>query len=58
MNCPVDIRRQIWQKLSKEWKLERLDQIATEISLAELDQEIDLILQGKHKGRAIVNLAK
>jgi len=58
VNCPVDIRRQIWQKLSKEWKLERLDQIATEISLAELDQEIDLILQGKHKGRAIVNLAK
>jgi acrylyl-CoA reductase (NADPH) len=58
VNCPVNIRRQIWQKLSNEWKLEHLDRISAEISLEELDQEIDLILQGKHKGRAIVNLAK
>jgi putative YhdH/YhfP family quinone oxidoreductase len=58
VNCPVDIRRQIWQKLSNEWKLEYLDRIATEISLEELDRRIDLILQGKHKGRAIVNLDK
>ena len=58
VNCPVHIRRQIWQKLSNDWKLEPLDRISTEISLAELDQRIDLILQGKHKGRAIVNLQK
>ncbi len=58
VNCPVKIRQQIWQKLSNEWKLEHLDRISTEISLAGLDQEIDLILQGKHRGRSIVNLAK
>ncbi len=58
VNCPVDIRREIWQKLSSEWKLEHLDRISTEISLKELDREIDLILKGKHKGRAIVNLTK
>jgi acrylyl-CoA reductase (NADPH) len=58
VNCPVDVRRQIWEKLSKEWKLEHLHKIATEISLVEVDREIDLILQGKHKGRSIVNLAE
>ncbi len=58
VNCPPDVRTEIWQKLSNEWKLEHLDRISTEISLDELDREIDLILKGKHKGRAIVNLTK
>ncbi len=58
VNCPKDIRLRIWQKLSEEWKPEHLDLITSEVSLQELDQRIELILQGKHKGRAIVNLTK
>lgn len=58
VNCPVDIRAQIWQRLSNEWKLDHLDHITTEISLDELDCQIDLILQGKHRGRTVVNLMK
>lgn len=58
VNCPAALRRQIWDKISRDWKLEHLDSISTEISLEELDQRIDLILQGKHKGRAIVNLMR
>jgi acrylyl-CoA reductase (NADPH) len=58
VNCPRDIRLRIWQKLSEEWKPEHLDLITSEISLQELDQQIELILKGKHKGRAIVNLMK
>jgi putative YhdH/YhfP family quinone oxidoreductase len=57
VNCPMDIRVQLWQKLSKEWKLDHLNQITTECSLEELDQKIDRILQGKQKGRVIVNLS-
>ncbi|MFP3866951.1 MAG: YhdH/YhfP family quinone oxidoreductase [Desulfobacteraceae bacterium] len=56
--CPATTRLQIWQKLSQEWKLPHLDRLATEITLAELDHHIDLILQGKQKGRVIVNLAR
>lgn len=58
VNCPWPIRSQIWQKLAAEWKLDYLDRITSEISLEDLDERIDLILAGKHQGRAIVNLTK
>jgi putative YhdH/YhfP family quinone oxidoreductase len=56
VNCPWDIRTQIWEKLSSDWKLGYLDPITSEISLEDLDTRIDLILAGKHRGRAVVNL--
>jgi hypothetical protein len=49
-------RVKIWQKLASEWKPDCLDQVSFDISLNELDQHIDLILQGKQKGRAVLNL--
>lgn len=55
-NCPMDTRVQIWEHLAGDWKLDRLDQIANEISMNELDKNIDLILEGKQKGRVVVNL--
>jgi acrylyl-CoA reductase (NADPH) len=55
-NCPMDTRVQIWKHLAGDWKLDRLDQIAKEISLDQLDENIDLILEGKQKGRVVVNL--
>ncbi len=55
-NCPHGIRLHLWEKLSQEWKLEKIDQLATEIPLADLSNHIDLILQGKLKGRTIVNM--
>jgi putative YhdH/YhfP family quinone oxidoreductase len=57
-NCPADIRQKIWNKLAGEWKLENLDSLTKEISLEELDQNIELILKGKLKGRTVVNLMK
>ncbi|MHB8203018.1 MAG: YhdH/YhfP family quinone oxidoreductase [Desulfomonilaceae bacterium] len=58
VNCPLNVRREIWRRLSQEWKLERLDMIATEISLDQLNESLDLILQGKQKGRTVINLMK
>ena len=58
VNCPVDIRSQVWNKIASEWKLDHLDKISSEISLEEVDLRIDTILQGKHRGRAIVDLSK
>ncbi len=58
VNCPWEIRSQIWQKLSTEWKLDHLDRITSEISLEDLEARIELILAGKHQGRAVVNLMK
>lgn len=56
--CPMELRLKIWQKLATEWKLEALNRIANEISLDELNQKIKLILEGKIRGRVLVNLFK
>lgn len=55
-NCPMNKRVQIWRKLSNEWKLNCLNQICREVSLANLNGEIDLILEGGQVGRVVVNL--
>ncbi len=57
-NCPMDIRERIWNKIAEEWKISQLDNLANEISLDELDENIELILQGKHKGRVLVDLTR
>jgi putative YhdH/YhfP family quinone oxidoreductase len=53
---PMSLRKVIWQKLSNEWNLIDLDEIITECSLEELDEKINLILDGKITGRILVNL--
>jgi putative YhdH/YhfP family quinone oxidoreductase len=56
-NTPMDTRLKVWEKLAGRWKLESLEDISNEINLAELDQHIGLILQGKLKGRTVVRIA-
>jgi len=55
-NCPMPIRFKVWNKIATDWKLDRLELLTTEVSLNELNERIDLILQKKHKGRTIVRL--
>jgi len=55
-NYPKELRQILWEKLSKEWKPDNLLNLYTEISLDDLKANIDLILEGKLKGRTIVNL--
>ena len=55
-SCPMDRRVKIWEKLSKDWKLDNLDKITRTVSLDELDPEIDLILRGGQVGRVVVDL--
>ncbi|MFT6167228.1 MAG: putative YhdH/YhfP family quinone oxidoreductase [Vicingaceae bacterium] len=51
---PRSIRLKIWELLSKKWKPKHLDNIKKIISLKELDHYIQLMLEGKSKGRVIV----
>lgn len=55
-NCPMDKRTLIWNKLAGEWKPDNLEKISETISLNGLDEKIDLMLQGKVKGRTVVKL--
>lgn len=54
--CPMPLRKQIWQNLASTWKIDELDQISNEISLTDLDERINSILKGELKGRTLVNL--
>jgi acrylyl-CoA reductase (NADPH) len=55
-NTPMDLRRQVWQKIATAWKIANLDRLVTEIPLEELDQRIEQILAHKHRGRTLVKL--
>ncbi len=58
VNCPVDVRMQVWNKIASEWKVDHLDKITTELeSLESLDERMGLILEGKNRGRAIVKIS-
>ncbi len=54
--CPMSDRVKIWNKIANEWSVENLADIYTECSLEELDNKIDLMLDGKSSGRILVNL--
>lgn len=57
VNCPVDMRMKVWSKIASDWKLDRLENITTELpSLKALEERIGLILEGKSRGRAIVKV--
>jgi putative YhdH/YhfP family quinone oxidoreductase len=55
-NCPMNHRRQVWQRLATDWKIEQLDAICREVPLDELSPHIDTILKGGMTGRTVVKL--
>jgi len=57
VECPMDIRLRIWEKLSGEWKIDDLEAYAIEVSLDEVEERIQLLLNKESKGRAVVKIA-
>tara|TARA_B100001123_G_scaffold184963_2_gene211760 strand:+ start:8191 stop:9201 length:1011 start_codon:yes stop_codon:yes gene_type:complete len=53
-NCPMSDRKAIWGKISKEWKVGCLDEIARPFGLENLEPEIDRILNGQQTGRVVL----
>lgn len=56
VQCPKDLRVELWNNMASDWAVENLDSHAEEIALEDLSEKIDSMLEGKHKGRTIVNL--
>lgn len=52
--CPRPQRLEMWRKLAGEWRIEQLEQIASEITLDELPQRVESILAGRIVGRTLV----
>ncbi|WP_142346034.1 YhdH/YhfP family quinone oxidoreductase [Bacillus cereus] len=56
VQCPVDVRRDVWMLLASEWENKELLTYIEECTLEELDEKFALILQGKLKGRTVVKM--
>ncbi|MCI4667759.1 MAG: YhdH/YhfP family quinone oxidoreductase [Bacteroidia bacterium] len=54
--CHSSLRSEIWQRLATKWSVPHLAEIATVVSMDELEHYIGLILKGKTQGRIVVKL--
>lgn len=54
--CPMKLRKEIWKNIAEKWILIDIEKFVSEIGLDQVNEKIDLMLSGKHKGRTIVNL--
>ncbi|MBN2625380.1 MAG: YhdH/YhfP family quinone oxidoreductase, partial [Spirochaetales bacterium] len=57
-NLPMIYREKVWKKIASDWKPIMLLDTCDEISLDDIDEKILLMLQGKLKGRTIINMNK
>jgi len=49
----MELRIELWKRLSYEWKIDQLTTYGTFVSLSEITTHMDLILQGQNKGRVV-----
>ncbi len=56
VNLPLWKKQQIWQQLARDWKIDTLESLATEIGLGELDAALRIVLAGGARGRYLLNL--
>lgn len=55
-NCPMPIRREVWQKLANEWQVPAMEMVVKEIPLNNLDTHINRMLNRERLGRTIVTM--
>jgi putative YhdH/YhfP family quinone oxidoreductase len=56
VQCPRELREEVWQRLSAGWMPARLNEMVTECTLSGLSVMIQIILHGGITGRVVVNL--
>jgi acrylyl-CoA reductase (NADPH) len=59
VNCPMELRREIWQRLGQDYKPEHLlTHIAREIDLEELSDALARVLKGEARGHTVVRIGE
>jgi putative YhdH/YhfP family quinone oxidoreductase len=53
--CPYERRLEIWSKLAGDWKLDNLEQLATDVNIAGVGAKVREMLAGKITGRVVVS---
>ncbi|QKZ12950.1 YhdH/YhfP family quinone oxidoreductase [Spirosoma sp. KUDC1026] len=56
VQCAMDTRREVWQKLAFDWRPAHLNDLVTEIGLSDVAGVMDAMLAGKTQGRTVVRL--
>ncbi|MFN0170184.1 MAG: oxidoreductase, partial [Bryobacteraceae bacterium] len=56
--CPPTRRQQAWDRLSRDLTPEMVDAMTTRIPLAEVPQWANAIVDGKVRGRVVVDLGE
>lgn len=57
-NCPIDLRRRLWDRLANEWKPPHLDEIIREeVTLDGMGEVFERMLAGGSTGRTVVRIA-
>jgi len=56
VECPMDVRLRVWEKMAGDWKPDNLGELSVEISLDEVEERIQLLLAKHSKGRTVVKL--
>ncbi|MCX5819252.1 MAG: YhdH/YhfP family quinone oxidoreductase [Deltaproteobacteria bacterium] len=54
VQCPMDLRLKVWEKLAGDWKPDRLERLVRTITLDGLGDAIQILLKGKGTGRTLV----
>ena len=55
--APMDLRKKAWQRIARDLDLEVLENLTTEIGLADLPAAAEAILAGKTRGRTVVKIS-
>ena len=51
---PMPLRREIWSRIATEWKNDHLETMANDVTLEEMEGEIEKILRGGQRGRVVL----
>lgn len=57
VQLPIASKRELWNKLANEWKLDKLDAICTDIGFTELEASLAQVLDGGANGRFVLDLS-
>ncbi|CDF80371.1 alcohol dehydrogenase [Formosa agariphila KMM 3901] len=57
-NYPMNYRTEVWNYLASDWKISQLEDTATEITLEQVDEKIQLMLKGQLKGRTVIKITE
>lgn len=55
-NCPMEIRKEVWNLLAEKWHIDFNSELIKETTLESLESHIKLMLDKKSKGRVIVKI--